>query len=264
MMSLEIAVVGAGITGLSAALGLARSGHAVRVIDRVPVAGGVLGHTDSLVTDLAGRCTRSGITWLLGETALRWRQDQLLVAGPPGIRWIPAQHVVVCTGYRPATLAELGITGARLSGVLPASAAVHLLESGAHLGQRPVVIGDGWWSERVCTRLDRKVRVTAVSADATARLSFAAQTWPGWRPTRLRGTDRVTGVHVERDGLTQLIACDSVIVGQSHIPYRNIDGALDGSSGAVSFVQRRQTCAAAAMADAEEAVAEIARHLGGT
>ena len=145
----EIGIVGAGLSGLTAATELAAAGHHVTVFDRVPVSGGVLGYKDPLARELTDEAATAGATLSLGTTALRWSDGRLLIAGPAGIGWRAAQRLIICTGQRPRTLAEMHVAGPRLSGVLPVTAAVHLLEAGARLGRRIVVLGDGWWSRRL-------------------------------------------------------------------------------------------------------------------
>ena len=51
----DVAVVGAGITGMTAALELARAGRSVAVIDQHVVAGGTTGHSTAKVTSQHGR-----------------------------------------------------------------------------------------------------------------------------------------------------------------------------------------------------------------
>jgi NADPH-dependent 2,4-dienoyl-CoA reductase/sulfur reductase-like enzyme len=259
----EVAVAGAGVAGLTAAAELAGAGHRVTVLDRVPVTGGVLGYKLELVRELTARAASSGVTFTLGTTALRWRDGRLLAAGPAGIAWTRPAHLVVCTGHRPQTLAEMQVGGARLSGVLPVTAAVHLLESGAQLGRRIAVLGDGWWSRRLAAHVGSGTAVIGISPALAAPLDFATERWPGWRATRLRGTDRVTGVFVTRDGASQLVSCDAVVTAQATVPYRNVDGALQPAPSAPAFVQPLASTAEHTIEAAREAVAIIASQWGG-
>lgn len=259
----DVAVAGAGVAGLCTAAELATGGHRVTVYDRVPVTGGVLGYKSALVRELTARAQAAGVTLRLGTTALRWRERRLLAGGPAGIGWAPAEHVVVCTGYRPLTLAELQVAGPRLSGVLPVTAAVHLLESGAHLGRRIAVLGDGWWSRRLAAHAGPGVHIVGVAPEPDAALDFATEAWPGWHPASLRGTDRVTGVLVRRDEVMQMLPCDAVVVARATIPYRNVDGALDEASSDAAFVQPLAATAETTLEHARAAAAVIAQRLGG-
>lgn len=259
----EVAVAGAGVAGLTVAAELAGAGHHVTVLDRVPVTGGVLGYKLGLVRDLTARAASSGVTFTLGTTVLRWRDGRLLAAGPAGIAWTPAAHVVVCTGHRPQTLAEMQVAGARLSGVLPVTAAVHLLESGARLGRRIAVLGDGWWSRRLAARTDSGTTVIGIAPESATPLDFATERWPGWRATHLRGTDRVTGVFVTRDGVSELVSCDTVVTAQTTVPYRNVDGTLVQAPSAAAFVQPLASTAEHTVEAVREAAAIIASQWGG-
>jgi NADPH-dependent 2,4-dienoyl-CoA reductase/sulfur reductase-like enzyme len=259
----EVAIVGAGLAGLAASAELAAAGHGVTVLDRVPVTGGVLGYRQPLVRELTGRAIESGVTLTLGTTALRWEDRRLLSAGPGGIAWSPADRVVICSGHRPRTLAEMRIAGARLSGVLPVTAAVHLLESGATLGRRLVVLGDGWWSRRLAAHAGPTSTIVAVSPDPAAELPFAGELWAGWEPVGLRGVERVTGVLLTRDGVTELVSCDAVVTAQVTVPYRNVDGALEPGVERLRFVQPLAGTAEQSATAAREAAATIVTEWGG-
>jgi NADPH-dependent 2,4-dienoyl-CoA reductase/sulfur reductase-like enzyme len=257
----EVAVIGAGVAGLVVATELA-GGHRVTVFDRVPVTGGVLGYRQPLVRELTAGATRAGVRFALGTGALRWRERQLLAAGPAGIAWSAADQVVVCTGYRPRTLAELGIAGPRLAGVLPVTAAVHLLEAGAVLGRRIAVLGGGWWARRLAELTGSHTAIVAIGDDEAAP-TFAAEAWPSWQAVRLRGTDRVTGVFLEREGATELVSCDAVATAQVDMPYRNVDGALAAGTDGAWFVHPLEQTADQAAAEAGVAATTIVTEWGG-
>lgn len=259
----DVTVAGAGIAGLAVATHLANAGYRVTVLDRVPVTGGVLGYRQPLVRALTERATRAGVTFTLGTTALRWGDSRLLAAGPAGISWTPAARVVVATGHRPRTLAEMRVAGPRLSGVLPVTAAVHLLEAGVQLGRRIAVIGDGWWSRRLAAHALPRATVIGIAPEPHAPLEFATEAWPGWRADRLWGTDRVTGVVVKRKDVTELVPCDAVVTAQANVPYRNIDGALTPDPSGVAFVQPLSATAEQTVEAAREAAAVIASQWGG-
>ena len=233
----EVIVVGAGVSGLSVSAGLADAGHAVTVIDRVPVSGGVLGYDDPAVKRLHQRATGGRVSFLLGETVIRWIERRALVVGPIGIRWIDADHLVVCTGVRPRTQAEHVIVGNRLAGVLPVTAAVHLLESGASLGARGVVIGGGWWTDRFVHHTPASSAITVIGPSGKTSAPPGVRYWNGWSPSRVLGNERVTGVVVSRDHASELISCDHLVLAQTDIAYRNIDGAIREYADDVTYVQ---------------------------
>jgi glycine/D-amino acid oxidase-like deaminating enzyme len=259
----DVAVAGAGIAGLVVATHLADAGYSVTVLDRIPVTGGVLGYRQPLVRALTEGARRAGVTFTLGTTALRWRDSRLLAAGPAGICWTPATRVVVATGYRPRTLAEMLVAGPRLSGVLPVTAAVHLLEAGVRLGRRIAVLGDGWWSRRLAARALPGATIIGIAPEPHALLEFATEAWPGWHAARLSGADRVTGVVVERAQVSELVPCDAVVTAHANVPYRNIDGALVPDASGAAFVQPLSATAEHTMEAAREAAAVIASQWGG-
>ena len=129
-MTAPYLVVGAGPSGLGCAATLARS-HPVELVDRIPVAGGEAGWRSAEIRELRAEAESAGVRLLLGRAALRWQPGRLLVAGPGRIEWIPGSELFFAGGLRPGTAAELGITGDRPAGVLPATVALHLLDSGA-------------------------------------------------------------------------------------------------------------------------------------
>jgi hypothetical protein len=238
----RILVVGAGICGLALAAEVSRK-RPTAVIDRLPVIGGITaGYENATAIALANECNANGVEFLLGTTALRWSQGRLLVAGPiGGIRWLEALHFVYAGGSRPSTAAELRLVGDRLSGVLPAMVAYHLLEAGVCVGHAPVVIGSGRWAERICKPLATQgSRTTVVVPNSPSRhLTFGTACWIGWSPASLHGSGRVTALQVERSGVQQTIVCDAVILAGVLRPMRNVDGAVfdDAEDNGVSYAQ---------------------------
>jgi NADPH-dependent 2,4-dienoyl-CoA reductase/sulfur reductase-like enzyme len=229
-------VVGAGIAGLTVAEALAAT-QSVTVIDRLPAVGGVLGYEDPKVSAAAKALRMAGAAMLLGTTALRWREGRLLVAGPAGIEWLSADHLVIAAGARPAVAAEQGLAGPRLAGVYPAPLAIHLAEAGVGFGRRACVIGTGDWARRATDVLEhRGTEVIGISTDANADPGFGGSWWAGWRAVEVGGVGRVSSLTVVRLGIRRRIDCDSVVLADGIRPLRNVDGALSDAGG-VSFVQ---------------------------
>jgi NADPH-dependent glutamate synthase beta subunit-like oxidoreductase len=212
-----VVVVGAGVAGLAVAGRLARGGERVTLVDRLPVPGGVLGDGHPAVRRLFAACRDVALE--LGMTALRWTGEGVTIAGPRGVREVPARHLVYAGGTRPSTPAELRLAGARPAGVLPAPVAIHLVEAGAVLGRRVAVLGEGAWASAAVAALEHQ------GASEVCRVPVPE---PG-SPLLLRGCVRVDALG---DG-----ACDCVVLAARERPLRNVDGAvLDGAAG-VSFVQ---------------------------
>ena len=232
----RVAVVGAGLSGLAAARELA-SAAMVTLVDRLPATGGEAGWEHASVRALTDECGRAGVEMQLGATALRWEGGRLLTAAPGAIAWRSFDHLVVATGCRPATRAELRLAGSRGAGVLSALVAIHLAEAGAPMGRRVAILGTTPWAER----MGRDVRaagsrVVVIAPDGSVRPPYADDWWPGWEAVEVEGHPRVTRLVLERDGVRMHCACDSVVLADDPRPLRNVDGALADVPG-VSFVQ---------------------------
>jgi hypothetical protein len=170
---------------------------------------------------------------------VRWREQRLLVAGPDGICWVTADHLVYAGGSRPATAAELRIAGPRLAGVLPATVALHFAEAGVLLGRRVVFVGCGDWAHaaaHVIAEQDCEITVVATAGVAPPRFRYDAL-YGGWTASAVSGRGRVGALYVERAGHTQRITCDAVILAQSPRPLRNVDGAVIDPCRQVTFAQ---------------------------
>jgi NADPH-dependent 2,4-dienoyl-CoA reductase/sulfur reductase-like enzyme len=261
-MQLHVAVVGAGLSGLSAALELAASAR-VTIVDRLPATGGATGWEDASVRRLTADCQRAGVEPLLGATALRWEGRRLLVASPGRIRWLPFDHVVVATGCRPATRAELQLAGSRAAGVYSALVAIHLLEAGAMLGRRAALVGVNRWAERAAHHLHAQgANVAVVSRIDESRPTYADAWWPGWEATEVTGHPRITHLSVQHRAARLTVACDAVVLAADPRPLRNIDGALDEGDGA-TFIQEWAAETATRVARSAAIARELAMTLKG-
>ncbi|MGO1972214.1 MAG: FAD-dependent oxidoreductase [Propionibacteriaceae bacterium] len=244
-------VVGGGLSGLAAAAELADQAQ-VCLVERLPAPGGVWEFEHPIVRELMARCESAGVEVLLGCSALRWSGNRLLVLGPGRVEWLEADHLVFAGGSRPATAAELGVAGGRLAGVFAATVAHHLLEAGVRLGRRPVVVGTASEAALVIPHLLKHGGATVVGGcppngvTGTPLGSHAIDWWPGYRPLRFTGADRVAMVQVG-DGRAEFeLPCDSVVLAASPKPLRNIDGAVRDASSGVTFIQPLDPAATAA------------------
>ena len=255
-----MAVVGAGVAGLAAAAELAGRGPVI-VLDRLPVPGGVLPYDAPEVRRLADRCAAAGVRWLLGTTALRWQDGRLLAAGPDGISWVSAAHLVFAGGDRPATAAELPLTGPRLAGVLPAPVAIHLAEAKVVLGRHVVIVGTGDWAGAARHAIARqRAEVTVIAREAAPGPAFPHDRLiRGWVPVAVSGSGRVSTLTLEKSTQQYAITCDAVILAEAVRPLRNVDGAIVDPAPGVTFVQPAAgvTTAGAAAEHARRAVADL-------
>jgi hypothetical protein len=226
-----VAIVGAGITGLSCAAELA-PGEGVEVFDRIPVAGGVHGWRAPETVALQRAALSSGATMRLGVTGVRWDGSRLVAVGPDGVHRLPAAALVVATGTRPLTRAELGIAGGRPAGVVPAPVACHLAENGLLVGRRPCIVGGGDWAARACRELlaAGAEALTVLAPDGPSRpLPDGVHIVEGLTPAAVEGGPRVTALRAGDDR----IACDAVVLAHGLAPLRNVDGAVWEGPGVV-------------------------------
>jgi NADPH-dependent 2,4-dienoyl-CoA reductase/sulfur reductase-like enzyme len=234
-MAREIAVVGAGASGLAAAAVLARGGFSTIVLERASVAGGVLGAEDPIIDGLLAECRVAGVRLRLGCTALRWHGDRLLVASWQGLYSLTLERVVLAGGSRPGTPAEIGLQGTRPAGVFSAPAALSLLRAGVRIGSRPIVLGAGYWAQAVAAELSR----IGVRADAIALGARSG----GPAALELRGSPRVSELRVGGDARSRGLPCDAVVLAASVRPSRTVAGAvLDDATGA-SFIDHASATA---------------------
>lgn len=229
-----VVVVGTGISGLACASRIATHVDCI-LIERLPVAGGD-DWQRAPVRQLINTALQRGARVVAGTQAVRWDATHVLLLGAEN-RLQRAHALVVATGHRPLTLAELGIAGERCAGVLPATVATHLLDHGATLGQRPVVVGANARARAIIARLAAQgSNVSAVLPDNPERDSTLPtdHQYPGAHPIAIYGHPRISSVqlHCQTDGQLEL-ACDALILAHGRVPYRNIDGAVVEAPGVV-------------------------------
>ena len=227
-------VAGAGQSGLRVAAKLAERGLRVTLVERLPVCGGQEPERP-LARDLTAAALERGVDARLGTCAVGWDGASLATLGVDGDDRIEADALVVATGCRPATRAELGISGDRCAGVLPAPAAVHLIESGVLVGRRPAVIGGSEQARRVAELLLHvgAVSVVVVAPAEAEPMPLQTQVYSGWRAEEVRGTARVESVTITRGGSRERLLADAVILATGRIPARNIEGAAFGGTNVV-------------------------------
>jgi thioredoxin reductase len=222
-----VAIVGAGVVGLACAQALAPAARGI-VIDRIPVAGGVLGWDHPTTAELVDRAEAAGARLHLGETAIRWDGRTLMTIGQDGVRRVEAEALVIAAGSRPRGRAELGLTGPRPAGILPATVACHLSETGLLLGRRPAVIGGGDWAARALERLlhagAEEIQVL-VPGEVLRPLpdSDRVTVRTGVEPVGVTGLHRVGSVELAGG---ERVGCDAVVLAHELVPLRNVDGAV--------------------------------------
>ncbi len=266
-------VVGAGPSGLGFATELGRHGPVI-LLDRCPVAGGAADGAQADVRRFTAAARQRGVELRLGESALRWEtgrgearrweaprgaaprgetprgeaprgetprgetprgeNGRLLVAAPGRIEPIAGRHLIFAGGLRPATAADLNLTGDRPAGVVAGPLAEHLLRAGVRLWRTVVILGDGPWARPVAERS----RVLGTRVVAVTDSGDWGDERFGW-PARLSvaGRDRVTHLRLHTSRAPIDVRCDAVVLAADPRPDRNIEGALAEGAPAVTFHQ---------------------------
>lgn len=235
-MTAPFLVVGAGPTGLGCAAELATI-HPVELIDRIPVPGGEAGWSAPEVTALVRDACRAGVRFRLGNTAVRWEAGRLLMAGPGRIGWLPGERLFYAGGLRPATAADLFITGDRPAGVLPATVARHLLIAQNRLWDRLAIIGDGPWASVVAGHARAGGSTIIAITQGCDPPAWADEVTTEAAQIAIVGRTRVSAVRVCVRQQWADIACNGVVLAASPQPNRNVTGALCEGSPGVTFVQ---------------------------
>jgi hypothetical protein len=145
------------------------------------------------------------------------------------MRWMEFDHLVYAGGWRPSTRAELGIAGSRPAGVFPALVAKHLLEAGACLGRRIMIVGATSWSRLVADEVHREAhQVVVVDRAGGSRPAYADEWWSGWEAVSIHGAARVEATSLRKGTEIVRTVCDAVVLAAEPQPLRNVDGAIGG------------------------------------
>jgi NADPH-dependent 2,4-dienoyl-CoA reductase/sulfur reductase-like enzyme len=226
----QVAVVGSGQAGLVASAKLARAAVQVILVERLPEPGGQEPEVP-VVADLAAQARDAGVGMALGTMAVRWDGTAVYTLGVDGARRLPCAALVVATGTRPASRAELGIAGDRPAGIVPGSAALHLTECGVLFGRRPVVLGAGSLAASCVAALRdagaEHITVVAPDGILAPAVHLADDIFERWAVTEALGHPRVTRIVITRQGASDYLAADALILAHKRAPMRNIEGAIE-------------------------------------
>lgn len=216
---------------------LARAGASVTVVEQLSVPGGR--EPERPAGELAGSAARSGVRLLLDTLAVRFGGAFVEVLGAGGASRLPCDALVVATGSRPASRAELRITGDRCAGVVPGPAALRLTRAGVLLGYRPLIAGSGELAVR-CARQQLEAGASAVSltmpAGARRAPGAGIRVFAGYRVVSVHGAVRVDRAVLRDEHELVQVQADALILAAGLRPLRNIEGALEQRAG-VFFCQ---------------------------
>jgi NADPH-dependent 2,4-dienoyl-CoA reductase/sulfur reductase-like enzyme len=252
----KVVVAGAGQRGMLCAAELARAGAEVTVVEWLPAPGGQ--QPERWAGTLATSATQAGARFLLETLAVQFSGTFVEVLGAGGTSHLACDALVVATGSRPATRAELGITGDRCAGVVPGSAALHLTRAGVLLGHRPLIAGSGQFALR-CARAQLAAGASEVSLTmpdgSSPAVGAAIRMFPGYRVISVHGASRVEVAVVRNHQESLRVRADALILAAGMRPTRNIEGAIERRDG-VFFCQPQDE--AAAMPDVRAAASQTA------
>ncbi|MBN2218786.1 MAG: FAD-dependent oxidoreductase [Kosmotogaceae bacterium] len=161
-LTTDVLVIGGGAAGMSSALSAAKAGVGVTLLEREPVAGGVLNqcihngfglqfyHEELTGPEFASRLQREmseeGVS-MIGECYIRHidvKEKKATVLSPKGAFEISARALVISSGARERPFGSLLIQGHRPSGILPAGVVQRYVNLENYLpARRAVVLGSG-------------------------------------------------------------------------------------------------------------------------
>ncbi len=245
----DVAVVGGGPAGLSAATQLRRRGvERVMVLEREPVAGGIPRHCGhppfgwrefhrilkgpEYALRLREAAVAAGVEVLTRFTVISLRRGPVLrVSTPAGLAQVDAKRVLLATGVRETPRSTRMISGTRPLGVLTTGA----LQSMVYLKSRipflrPLIVGTEWVSfSALLTCRHAGIRpVAMIEEQHRPTVGWAAAGYPMLRGIRLLtktellsidGKHRVNRVVVRhQSGRAEQITCDGVVFSGQFVP----------------------------------------------
>jgi thioredoxin reductase len=262
MSTHDVAIVGGGPAGLTAATELSRSGLNVVVLERESAAGGIPRHSDhpgygirDMRTFISGPvyarrlvndATAAGAEIRTSTMVTGWAGDRSLeLTSPAGRERLDASAVILATGARERARPARMIPGDRPGGVYTTGQ----LQNTVHLqhrsvGKRAVIVGAELVSYSAVLTLKHAGCETALmtseypSPESYAVFNIAGRTplmgvevATTTRVTRIIGKGVVVGVEIEntRTGQRRIVACDTVVFTGDWIPDHELarSAALD-------------------------------------
>jgi pyruvate/2-oxoglutarate dehydrogenase complex dihydrolipoamide dehydrogenase (E3) component len=233
----SVVVAGAGQHGMRCATLLARAGAEVTIVERLSAPGGR--DPERSAGEIAGSAARSGVRLLVDTLALQFGGTFVEVLSTDGLSRLPCDALVVATGSRPASRAELAITGDRCAGVVPGPAALRLTWAGVLLGHRPLIAGSGELALQLAmAQLGAGASTVGLTMPAGARQApdVGIRVYDGYRVLSVHGAIRVEKAILSNELESILVQTDALILAAGLRPLRNIEGAIEQREG-VFFCQ---------------------------
>lgn len=251
----DIAVIGAGAAGLSAAHAAASCGASTAVIDREEAPGGVLLQCihngfglhyfreeltgPEYAERMALQVRKAQVKMLSGHTAISVTpcgegHELILYSGKTGVTRLHAGAVILATGCRERTRANIAVPGDRPAGVFTAGLAQKLVNmEGVAPGKRAVIVGSGdiglimarrltWSGIEVARVVEIQPYPSGLARNIAQCLDdFGIRLDLATRITGIYGRDRVESVTLSPlsdPGKTEKIHCDTVLFSVGLIP----------------------------------------------
>ena len=251
----DIAVIGAGAAGLSAASSAAACGADTVVIDREEAPGGVLLQCihngfglhyfkeeltgPEYASRMASAARKAQVRMLTGHTAVSIApgvrgHELILYSGKTGVTRLSAGAVILATGCRERTRANISVPGDRPAGVFTAGLAQKLVNiDGVAPGKRAVIVGSGdiglimarrltWSGVEVARVVEIQPYPSGLARNIAQCLDdFGIQLDLATRITGIFGRDRVESVTLSPlsdPDKSERIACDTVLFSVGLIP----------------------------------------------
>lgn len=247
LLQCDVAIVGAGPAGLSAAVAAASQGARVAIVDAQPVAGGQIWRNDvrhgapTAALELCGKAASAGVIQLPRCEVVAASGKRLLLNGDGGASTLEYGALVVATGARELLLPFPGWT---LPGVTGAGGAQALVKQGAPAqGRRVLVAGSGpllLASALTLKRHGAEVLGIHEQAQRAQVHAFAAALWRwpakaaqalrlrvelaavpyhyGSHVLRALGEGRLQAVELQRGTRRETIECDQLACGFGLVP----------------------------------------------
>lgn len=249
-MSVDVAIIGAGPSGLTAAAELAGSGLKVVVLERESDAGGIPRHSDHLgygIRDLrtvitgpqyarrlVAHAIEAGAEIRTETTVTDWAGDHAVhLTSPRGRETLGARAVVLATGARERPRPARLIAGDRPAGVYTTGHLQNVVTiQGGTVGRRAVVVGAELVSYSAVLTLRhagcRTALMTTVhprpesygAFTAAGRIGLGLKVATRTRVTRIVGSATVRAVEIENidTGARRIVDCDTVILTGDWVP----------------------------------------------
>ncbi len=242
LSSCDVAIVGGGPAGISAALALRQRGHSVTILEREAEAGGVPRHCahspfgmrefkcilfgPAYARRLAAEANAAGVKLLARHSVTALHPGgRLDITAPDGMFSLAPKRVLLATGVRETPRSARFISGERPIGIITTGTLQHAVNlEGLQPMRRALVVGTELVSfSALMTCHSAGIEPVAMvdeNSHLVARSPAAIYPWIkriplhlGVRIVKIHGRPRVEGVTLQRsDGTLLEIACDGIVL----------------------------------------------------